>query len=712
MRKTLTACLLLTGLAGALPEGGQVRNGQIQIQGAGNILEILQSSPQGIINWSSFNISPQEIVRFLQPYQGVLLNRVTGQQASLIEGLLQANGRIFLLNPNGILFTPTAQVNAGSFVASTLAMSDQDFLQGNYRLTQLPDQPLAAIVNQGRLEVADGGYLVLTAPLVHNEGLIVARQGQVSLGASTEATISFDPEGLLNFSIPDGWRGTHHQDQGTVLLTPGQLTDSLSGVLGVPSSQEAASLPRASGILVNTGSISTDGAQGGNIYLDSSQATLNVRGGSLLANAEAAGGRGGRIDILSAGTATSTGALEARGGEQGQGGFIELSGQSPNLFSVPDVSAYQGVAGTILLDPDVINFVDAAGSLDGLLPTINAGSGPSNGTVSIGALQAIAAGTILLEANTSINWIGTAQNVIALAPGVNLNLQSGGTIFSNPGNTIQAQGGEVTLQAPGNIQAPAITSPGGKANITSASGRITLTGDVTADEVNLNAEGMIFTNLATVRGQQVNINAAQFLGSSTLGNQAQVDASNLLLTINGPNDTAAGAAALVQGPISNINLTTGPGAGDVFVNGVKISPSGGGTTPSLPSHGESSTSKPSPPGERIELPPLLPSYPSGSHDSFVMQESSEPIGDIARAEALQATSQQIINLGNIETDPQMFGQSDRLMVKMSNRSLTSSSLVPLYTLELVSAVPMDEKKGFWQHFIEQFIIWEDDGEEE
>ncbi|MBT9584852.1 filamentous hemagglutinin N-terminal domain-containing protein, partial [bacterium] len=574
LRKTLTACLLLTGLAAALPDGGQVHHGQITIQGSGSLLQILQQSPQGIINWSSFNISPQEIVRFLQPSQGaVTLNRVTGQQASLIEGLLQANGRIFLLNPNGILFTSTAQVNAGSFVASTLSMSDEDFLQGKYDLAQTPGQPLSSIVNQGKLEVAEGGYLVLVAPLIHNEGLILAREGQIGMGASTQATLSFDPEGLLNFSIPDGWRGTHRQDQGTVLLTAGQLTDSLSGVLSIPASQEATAVPRGSGLWINTGTVSSEGPQGGNIFIDSAQASLNVRGGSLLANAQAEGGQGGRVDLLSAGAATTTGVIQARGGTRGQGGFVELSGQRPNLVTPPDVTAHQGAAGTILIDPDTIIIDDVPiGSLDLLLPDILFADGPSIGTVSIAALEAVTGGTIVLEANANINWFNpAADGAIDLQPGVGLTMHSGGSIFANPGNLIRAGGADITLLAIGNIQTPKIEmngTLGGRVSVTSTNGRITLGGDITATEVVLKAAGLIYTDdeIITAGVGGVTINASQLLGSSTVGDEAQINTGGVLdLTITGPNDVPAAAAARVRGTLDNgFNLTTGPSTGDVF----------------------------------------------------------------------------------------------------------------------------------------------------
>jgi filamentous hemagglutinin family protein len=711
VRRTLTACLLLTGLASALPEGGQVNHGQINIQGAGNILQILQQSPQGIINWSSFNISPQEIVRFLQPNGGLTLNRVTGQQASLIEGLLQANGTIYLLNPNGILFTPTAQVNAGSFVASTLGMSDSDFLQGKYQLAQQPGQPLASLVNQGKLEVADGGYLVLVAPLVHNEGLIVARQGQISVGASTQATLSFDPEGLLSFSIPDGWRGTHGQEHGSVLLTPGQLTDSLSGVLGIPASQEATMVPRGAGILVNTGTMSSQGPQGGNIYLDSAQATLNVRGGSLLANAESQGGQGGRIDVLSAGSATTTGVIEARGGEFGRGGFVELSGQRPNLIAPPDVSAAQGEAGTILIDPDTILLDDVpSGNLDTLLPDVLFGDGPNFGTVSIAALEAVGAGTILLEANNLISWFNNpADGHLDLQPGVGLIMRSGGSILANPGTLIRSSGADITISAIGNIQSPGLEMNGGVARIDSGAGRITLGGGITAAQVILNAAGMVFTGEEVINAGTggAQITAAQLLGSSVLNDEAQINSQGLLsLTITGPNDPTAGVAAKVSGTLSSgVSLTQPPGAGSVEVNGLPISPSS--MPSSSPSPGHSMESKPSP----SPFPSPSPGESPVHGEPFVEPSDALPEA-VFRSESLQETRQSLVQLGNLETASYDFTNGDLGHFDVKNRSLSNSAPIPLYSLKLVAIQVLDDPpEGFWDRFIEQFVIWEDSGEE-
>lgn len=100
-RRLVSSAFVLFGLAGlaaALPDGHSVQHGQVQVsQPAANIMQILQSSPQAILNWNQFNIAPGEIVRFLQPGQlSTILNRVTGLDPSVIQGMLQGNGRVFL----------------------------------------------------------------------------------------------------------------------------------------------------------------------------------------------------------------------------------------------------------------------------------------------------------------------------------------------------------------------------------------------------------------------------------------------------------------------------------------------------------------------------------------------------------------------------------------------------------------------------------------
>ncbi len=104
----------------------------------GNLLSIT-NSPGAIINWRAFSIGSNEITRFIQQSSASsVLNRVVGADPSVILGALQSNGRVFLINPNGILFGAGAQIDVAGLVASTLNLSNGDFAAGRLRFTNTP----------------------------------------------------------------------------------------------------------------------------------------------------------------------------------------------------------------------------------------------------------------------------------------------------------------------------------------------------------------------------------------------------------------------------------------------------------------------------------------------------------------------------------------------------------------------------------------------
>jgi filamentous hemagglutinin family protein len=359
---------LATGVATANPTGATVRNGQVHIT-PGVQTQIQQLTDRAIIDWQSFSIGETESVIFLQPSQlSVILNRVTGGDASAILGSLRANGNVFLINPNGILFGPNSVVSVGGLVASTLNVTDEDFLAGNYSFFQEEGLDLGAVVNQGQIHITDGGYAVLTGPSVINEGTILARAGNVVLASGEQATLNLDGRDLVHFAL--GGQVT----EGAVLLPPGALTERLSDVMGVNPTLRANALVQdpdgtvrmvnSSGTLVQAGTVSADGFDGqdaGSVLLDSSDVTIVADGSVTSASGTGLDSDGGEVLVLSSmdGTRTSRGftdvqsgsLLDASGGESGDGGFIEVSGDGLNLHGAVDLSADLGAAGDFLLDP-------------------------------------------------------------------------------------------------------------------------------------------------------------------------------------------------------------------------------------------------------------------------------------------------------------------------------------------------------------------------
>ncbi|MFL4981716.1 MAG: filamentous hemagglutinin N-terminal domain-containing protein, partial [Xanthobacteraceae bacterium] len=172
------------GFAVAGPTGGVVVGGEATIrdQGSRNVT-IDQWSHRAIINWYTFNIGAGESTRFNQPdSSSVVLNRVTGGVGpSEIFGTVTANGRVFVINRDGILFGPNAVVDTAGFLATTSDIKNDDFMAGRYNFS-IPGRSDASIVNMGTITAATGGFAGLVAPGVRNSGTITANLGTVVLG--------------------------------------------------------------------------------------------------------------------------------------------------------------------------------------------------------------------------------------------------------------------------------------------------------------------------------------------------------------------------------------------------------------------------------------------------------------------------------------------------------------------------------------------------
>jgi filamentous hemagglutinin family protein len=199
-----SACV---GTAEAAPTGGTVVAGQGTISQSGNTTTVSQQSQNLSLNWLGFSIASGQTVQFVQPSSSAIaLNRVIGTDASQIYGHLLANGQVFLINPNGVLFGRGAQVDVGSLVASTLNITDADFFAGNYKFqgssssssgTAAP----ASVVNQGTITAAAGGSVALLGGQVSNQGTIRAQLGTVALAAGGAMTLDFGGNKLLSVKV-------------------------------------------------------------------------------------------------------------------------------------------------------------------------------------------------------------------------------------------------------------------------------------------------------------------------------------------------------------------------------------------------------------------------------------------------------------------------------------------------------------------------------
>ncbi|MEW5758155.1 MAG: filamentous hemagglutinin N-terminal domain-containing protein [Candidatus Omnitrophota bacterium] len=429
----------------ALPEGAQVVSGSASfVQPDTNTLNVTTSN-KAIIEYNSFNIAQPESVNFIQPSsQSVVLNRVVGINPSEILGRLSANGQVFLVNPNGIFFGPNSRIDCGSFMASTLDISNDDFLSGNYQFNLKDGYNPSYIINRGTITVDPNGYCILASPLVANEGTIVANLGQVVIAGTNQTTISFDQRGIISFAIPE-----LNQNASDIVIPQNYVSDLICQVVNYDALVEAGHiieengqirLVAAEGLALNSGEIHADGApnqDAGLITFNSQQATALVNS-LITANGLGENSNAGTIKILSSmqggfSAAVSDVKVEVRSIFSGNGGLIEFSANTIYIEGLlTNATAQNGAGGILLLDPFNIEITVAAGTLDGLAPNFTANA--DNSTIGEAAIEAqLNAGTSVIISTADG---GTQEGDITVTAAIDKSAGGAATITMNAADDI------------------------------------------------------------------------------------------------------------------------------------------------------------------------------------------------------------------------------------------------------------------------------------
>jgi len=312
---SFTTCLY------ASPAGGVVTVGSGTITQSDKTMTIEQTTNKLGINWHTFDIGTGETVTFIQPSSSsVALNRVLGSEASSIYGALNANGKVFLINPNGVLFAPGSQVNVGGLVASALNISDSDFAAGNY----LFNGAEGSVINAGNIKASDGGYVVLLGRQVANQGVIIAKKGTVALGAGEAVTLDMVGDGLINLAVKQATVNVNsannnliQADGGKVIMTA-RTADALggsvvnnNGIIQANSISNMKGMIRLdggdNGIVANNGTLSAAGENtGGDITLQGGSVQLGSS-----SSIDASGTTGGTLKVSAFGDLAITNNLSA-----------------------------------------------------------------------------------------------------------------------------------------------------------------------------------------------------------------------------------------------------------------------------------------------------------------------------------------------------------------------------------------------------------------
>lgn len=480
--------------------GGQIVSGTGKIGSANaQALTVTQSSPKMIVDWASFNVGAGSTVTFVQPgSSSVALNRVTGPDPSTIQGSIRANGQVFLVNPNGVYFTPGSQISVGALVASTLKISNEDFNSGRYRFE---GNSTAQLINEGSITATgDGtnsGAAYFIAARVINRGSIDAPHGKVGLASGRKVMLDIGApvplqidesaiDGLIEQSgiiKADGGQimitskaasalhasvinqtGTLQAtslgigQNGEIILSAGENgTANISGTLNVssPDNQAGRVEVTAQKITIKDGArIDATGQTGGGTVLiggdwQGSGATQQAKTVSVEPDVEIDAsakslGDGGKVvvwsDIRDPESITAvSGSLKSEGGSiQGNGGMIETSGHALQVDGIRISSqAPNGKTGLWLLDPYNIEISSSPGSTT--ITPATSGS-PANTAYTAGG-------------DTSVVFVGDlhdalANNNVTVFTG-NSGLQNGDITVSSPISL--ASGNLLTLEAARNV---------------------------------------------------------------------------------------------------------------------------------------------------------------------------------------------------------------------------------------------------------------------
>ncbi|MGP1373585.1 MAG: two-partner secretion domain-containing protein [Almyronema sp.] len=449
---------VLIGLIMSPPAGGQIVP-DTSFSAESSIL-----SPDGAItggairganlfhSFETFNVNAGQSVYFANPI-GIanILGRITGSTLSEIDGTLGVAGtaNLFLLNPNGFLFGPNAQLDLrGSFTASTA--NRFTFADGSvWGMTSTPpsqllslsvpvgvqagDRPQGNVTNQAQLRLAAGQRLTLFGSTVTQTGTLTAPAGTLQILGDRVAVLD---QARLDVSAAAGG--------GRILVGGG-----FQGDASVPSAQTTTLAP-----------------------------TTVLRADAL------SNGNGGEIIVWADETAYIHGRLSARGGAiAGNGGLIETSGKHTlNLTTTADASAINGQGGLWLIDPDSVSLVsDGTGSIGSSIVAVsNINSALNAGTSVTITTDEGASGGIFQFSGAPIRKTAGGPATLTLATDNSIALEAGITSTSGAltvvlqadrdrngfGNvtvldTLATQGGNISLQGASiKIEAPIIANSG------------------------------------------------------------------------------------------------------------------------------------------------------------------------------------------------------------------------------------------------------------
>ncbi|WP_215299723.1 autotransporter-associated beta strand repeat-containing protein, partial [Polynucleobacter sp. AP-Nino-20-G2] len=546
----------------ALPTGGNVVAGNATITQSNLQVNINQTSQRAVVTWDSFNVGKDATVSFNQPNaSAVTLNRVTGASASVIDGAVRANGQVILVNPNGVTFGKGAQVDAAGVVASTLNISNKDFMDGKGTYS---GGSTGSVVNQGTISTnSKDGYIALLAPEVRNEGYLLAQKGPgntVAMASGEKITLDFRGDQLMSVRVDQAtYKGLIENKRlvevpgGLIVIAAGSATRLMSttinntGVISASSAVDrggmvefrASNINQAGTVAANGSGANTSGGTitmvGDNITLASgskSVATGSANGGTInigtsgVTYTQNANGTRTNVvanDLASTATITQDALVDASSTVLGNGGQINIWSSVRTTVA----GALKAMGGTFGGNG---GFVETSSKTQLVIaPTASVDTSAPNGKVGQWLLDPI---DLTIDAAVArVISLALALNNVVIEVNANTTAcpSMGGCTQNGSGNLTIASGADILKQ--GNVFTSLTLS---------ASGMFALNANIVGQNLNviinssiayLNVGTTIAATQVTVQAQSIyasgSINAA---GSNTLGGAISLLAQALYIS--------------------------------------------------------------------------------------------------------------------------------------------------------------------------------------
>lgn len=536
----------------------------------------------------------------------LFVGRVIGNHSdpTQILGRLSADGRVMIIDRNGVFFGQDSQVDAAGIAVTTGDVADSDIMDGNENYT-FQNFGNGEIVLEGTVNINDAGLASFVAPNVRNSGVINAKMGNVVIAGGEKVTLDLYGDGLVEVAV-DGAvgnallenKGTINAEGGSVVMTAQSARDVVDNVINNEGIVNVSSITQKGGKIIlsggargkvaNSGKLDASGTQGGSVKV-TGQAVDLATASQIKANA--LGGQAGTVEVLANSSLSVAGKLQAQG--QGKSGFIETSAPDVTFASGTDIKA-----GRWLLDPTNI-------TVDAPLATI------LEGQLAVGDAEVTtpAAGADLGRVifTSTVNW-ATANTFTANAiddiyfnGGGGLNATGGGHVILNSGDDIRmfngstgikTSGGNVTLNAFDEVSLRAgagIDAGGGNIVINNQTGgfygfaeslRTAGTGTITVNQVQdtiENPSGTVATiqnAIDAIRNTGTGLNTIN-VGAGTYNENVVIDHDHLALIGKAGDPTVPGAAIdapLIQGAFTTkgVGIKVDGNLSDVTISGFRI----------------------------------------------------------------------------------------------------------------------------------------------